>query len=448
MALQARLVLMGRRESLALQGPLELLVPVVVPVTAERPDPPGLQASLAPLVPMASLEPRESRVRAGRRVTLVPLVLRVPLDPPDLPVPPVFLDPKVPVELRAHLVLLDSLELQAESDLRAPTVTRVLLVLRELLVKTVPRVFVVTVVLPVVRETLGCVGQQAPQERRESRERMAPLVPTGHQDPRVWLDSVVLWVCLGSVEREGSLAFRDLPGNPANRELLAEAETAAPPAPSAPPDSQDLLESLAERETLGQMDPLEETVPLGSRAIAVTPVLLGPREPPELLVLQVPSAPQANRATEESLAHKDLQDPLDLLELEEWLDPKDHAETRARRARAENEDRRATEASPAFRVCLDLPVSLVTRVLLDLLAPVEQEDPLDPSVPLEKTVPTVCRARSDPLDLAVALERLVLLVLLVTLAPPAFQAPQVLASTCRPSRACPSRRRARTPCAT
>ncbi|KAG5836498.1 hypothetical protein ANANG_G00255960 [Anguilla anguilla] len=340
-----------------------------------------------------------------------------PSGSPDLPVPPVFLDPKVPVELRAHLVLLDSLELQAESDLQAPTVTRVLLVLRELLVKTVPRVFVVMVVLPVVRETLGCVGQQAPQERRESRERMAPLVPTGHQDPRVWLDSVVLWVCLGSVEREGSLAFRDLPGNLANRELLAEAETAAPPAPSALPDSQDLLESLAERETLGQMDPLEEMVPLGSRAIAVTPVLLGPREPPEVLVLQVPSAPQANRATEESLAHKDLQDPLDLLELEEWLDPKDHAETRASRARAENEDRRATEASPAFRACLDLPVSLVTRVLLDLLAPVEQEDPLDPSAPLEKTVPTVCRARSDPLDLAVALERLVLLVLLVTLAP-------------------------------
>ncbi|KAJ8358950.1 hypothetical protein SKAU_G00154750 [Synaphobranchus kaupii] len=292
---------MVRRESLAPQAHMELLVPVVLLVTVVSPDPLGLLALLVLQVQMVSLEPRESRAQADRRVTLVPPALRVHQGPPDLQAPLVFLDPKVPVELRAHPAPPDSLELPVESDLQAPTVTLVLLDLRALLVKTVQRVSVETVVPPVGRETLGCVGQLEPQERREILERMAPPV------------------CQGNVEREDSLAFRDLVVSLANKELLVEPETADPQALLAPLDSQDLLESLVERVTPDLMGPPEEMVPLESRAIAVTLVPTVPQEPPARPVPQVPSAPPANRATEERREHKDLQDLLGLLELEEWL---------------------------------------------------------------------------------------------------------------------------------
>ncbi|KAJ8259358.1 hypothetical protein COCON_G00183700 [Conger conger] len=417
---------MERRENLDLRGPMELLVPVAHLVTVVRLDRQDQLVSPVPLVQMDSLERRGSRARAGRRVTLGPPAPRGPQGPPDLPAPLVFLDPKVPVGLKAHLVPLVSLVLLGESDLQAPTVTPVPRVQPGPQVKTVRKVSVETGVLLVVREMPDCVGQREPPERRESLERMGLLVLMVHRDPRGWLGSVGSWVCQGSVEREDSLAFRDLPASLANKALLGELETVAPPAPSGPLDSRDLLESPAERVTLALTDPLVEMALLESRAIAVTQAQLEPQEPLERQVPQVPSAPQANRATEERRGqgcvcvvkrHKDLQDLLDLPELEEWLDPKDHVEIRVRQVRVERGDRKDTEASPDFRACPDLPVRAVTRVQLDLLAPVDREDPQARSAPQEKTDPTACPAQSGPLDLVVALGRLVLLVPLLEKGP-------------------------------
>jgi hypothetical protein len=116
--------------------------------------------------------------------------------------------------------------------------------------------------------------------------------------------------------------------------------------------------------------------------------------------------------------------------------------TRVRLERVAREDRRDTEVSPVCRVYLDLPVKLVTRVLLDLLDLMEQEDHLDLLGLLERMVPMVCPDPSDPLDLVVALENLVLLVPLETLVPQVPPDLLALALTCLLSLACHSTRRA------
>jgi len=180
-------------------------------------------------------------------------------------------------------------------------------------------------------------------------------------------------------------------------------------------------------------------------------VTLAPLEHPERqdpLEPPAPSDPWASRETEETLVPKDLQDLPDQLELEAWLDPKDHVETRERPARQARGDRRVTVASLDCRVFPDPRVPLVTPVLLDLLDLLELRDPLDHSDLQVKTEPTEHPDPSDLPDPAVALESLDLLVLPVTQDPqdpPDLLAP---ASTCLPSPACRSLRRARTPCAT
>jgi len=184
------------------------------------------------------------------------------------------------------------------------------------------------------------------------------------------------------------------------------------------------------------MDPQEETALLELRVTVVTQDLLAL---PALQVLPEPPAlsdPPANRETEERLVPKALLDHPDLLEPEEWLDPKDPVVTRVRLERLVREDRRDTEVSPVCRVYLDLPAKLVTRVLLDLLDLTDQEDPLDLLAPLERMVPMVCPDPSDPLDLVVALESLVLLVLPETLVPQVPPDLLALASTCPLSLAC------------
>lgn len=173
----------------------------------------------------------------------------------------------------------------------------------------------------------------------------------------------------------------------------------------------------------------------------VTQALLALPEPQVPLDPTDPSAPPANRETEERRVPKDLLDPPDLLEPEAWLDPKDLAETRERPVRVARGDRRVTEDSPVCRVCPDLPVRLVTRVLLDLPDLLDQEDPLDQLVHLERTVPMDSLAPSDPPDLVDVLARLVPLVLPVTPDPLVLPVPQALASTCLPSPASASPRR-------
>lgn len=185
-----------------------------------------------------------------------------------------------------------------------------------------------------------------------------------------------------------------------------------------------------------------------SRESAVTPDPLEhpePQDPPEP---PAPSDPWASRETEEMVVPKDPQDLPDQLELEAWLDPKDRVETRERPARQARGDRRVTVASLDCRVFPDPLVPLETPVLLDLPDLPELRDPLDHLDPQAKTDLT---ERPDPSDLpdpAVALESPDLLVLPETLDPqdpPDLPAP---ASTCLPSPACRSPRRARTPCAT
>lgn len=166
------------------------------------------------------------------------------------------------------------------------------------------------------------------------------------------------------------------------------------------------------------------------------------------LVLLVRSDPPANRETEERLDPKDLLDLWGLLELEECLVHKAHAEIRVRLGIRVREDRRDTEDSLVFRVCLGLLANLETKELLDLLDPVEQEDPQAPLVQLEKMDPMVCLDPLDPLDLAAVLERLAQLAPQETLVPPVSLAPRGPASICLLSLVCLILRRVRTPCNT
>ncbi|KAI1899986.1 hypothetical protein AGOR_G00067570 [Albula goreensis] len=226
---------MVKRASLVPQGPLELLGPVELLVTVVRLALLDLPALLDLLVQMGSPELRESKERADRRVMLEPLAPRGLQGPPDPRARLVFLDLKAPVVLKDPLVPPVSLVLLAELDLPALMVTLVLLALPVPLVKTALRVSAVTVVLQDGREMPVCEAQLEPPERRESQERTAPLVPMVLQVPKVWLGSVVLWVCLVSVEREVSLDFLDLLVNLANRVPLVALEIADPLAPSGPP---------------------------------------------------------------------------------------------------------------------------------------------------------------------------------------------------------------------
>lgn len=79
------------------------------------------------------------------------------------------------------------------------------------------------------RAMLGSVVLLVPLERRVILERMVPLVPTVPQVLRVWLVSVVLWVCLDSAVREVSPACLDHLVSLVSRELLAGVETADRP---------------------------------------------------------------------------------------------------------------------------------------------------------------------------------------------------------------------------
>ncbi|KAJ8264823.1 hypothetical protein COCON_G00139220 [Conger conger] len=369
----------AEEESLELQVLLVLLVHVELLVIAERTDPPALLGSPAPLVLTASLEPRGSWERADRKVTLVPLAPRDPLGPPDHRDPPEFLDPKAHVVLKALPVPLGSQVQQDESDLLAPTVTQVQRALLVLQVKTALKVCVETLVQLVARETLDCEGLLEPQGRRERPARMVPLVRTGPLGLKDWLGCVVSWVCQDSVGRGASLAFQDL-------------------LPCGTPRADWTFRGTWQRGKRGRWyltrvpldltDPPGEMERLESRVTVATQVPLGLLELPGPLGAQDPSAPPASRETEERQALKDLQGLQVQQEPEEWLDPKAHAEIRVRQARRAREDRRATVVSPACRVCLDLPVPQVTRVLLDLLAQVEPRAPLAQWAPAVRMVLT------------------------------------------------------------
>lgn len=128
--------------------------------------------------------------------------------------------------LRELLVPLVSLGLLAELDPLALMVTLAQPVLLALLVKTDQRVFVVMLAPQEDRETVGSVDLLVHKERRESLERMARLELMGLQVPRVWLDLVVLLVCLASVEKEASLVSLDPLENLVNKELLVPLVTA------------------------------------------------------------------------------------------------------------------------------------------------------------------------------------------------------------------------------
>lgn len=154
------------------------------------------------------------------------------------------------------------------------------------------------------------------------------------------------------------------------------------------------------------------------------------------LVLLAQLVQLANRETEERMAHKDLLAPLDRLELEAWLDPKDLVVIKVRQENLEKEVRRDTEDSPVCRVCQDLQVLLETRVLPDLL---DQLAPRDHPDPLDQLVRTVLMVSLDPLDhldLVDALESLAQLVHLVTQDLLVLLVPLALALTCLPSLGC------------
>ncbi|CAB1445080.1 unnamed protein product [Pleuronectes platessa] len=254
-------------------------------------------------------------------------------------------------------------------------------------------------------------------------ERTVLLVPWVPQVLRVWVVSAVLSVCQDSVEREASPVCPDPQVSPESREVLVAPETVDPPDLSDHLDSPDLQESPAERAMLDLMDLLVEMVLLEPRVNVVPPALLA------LLVLQalpVPPAqlvPPANRETEERLVPKDLLDLQDPLEPEECPDPKDPVVTRVRLGRLVREDRRDTEASLVCRVCPDLRVNLEIRELLDLVDLLDREDHLVLLVLVERTVQTACQDPSGPPDPVVALERMVPLVLPVTLDPPVLLVP-------------------------
>ncbi|KAG5838990.1 hypothetical protein ANANG_G00229610 [Anguilla anguilla] len=232
-----------------------------------------------------------------------------------------------------------------------------------------------TAVLLVARETLDCVGLPEPQERRESQARMDPQVQTAPQDLRVWPDLAVLWVCRDSVERGGSLAFRDLLVNQANREVQG---------------------NLAERAPLDPMDLPAEMELLASRATVVTQDLLG------LQVLRGPWGPGTRRPHRQTGRQRRV-----------WRS----RTLRASRSRWSQRHGWTSRATWRQGVCQDLPVPLVTRVLLDLPAQVEQRGPLGQWAPVGRMVRTAFLDPLDPPGLAVALEKLDLLVLLVTPAP-------------------------------
>lgn len=77
--------------------------------------------------------------------------------------------------------------------------------------------------------TLASAVLLAPVERRVIQERTVPPVPTVPQVLRVWLVSVVLWVCLDSVVREVSPACLDHLVNLVSRDPLVGVETADRP---------------------------------------------------------------------------------------------------------------------------------------------------------------------------------------------------------------------------
>jgi len=87
-----------------------------------------------------------------------------------------------------------------------------------------------------VRVMLAFVVLLVPAERRVIPERMVPPVPTVPQVLRVWLVSVVLWVCLDSVVREDSPACLDHPVSLVSRDLLVGVETVDRPDPLDPLD--------------------------------------------------------------------------------------------------------------------------------------------------------------------------------------------------------------------
>jgi len=231
LVLLAQLVPTAPRVRLELLDQPVLLELAVLLVTVVRMVLPDLLASLGLLVQMVSLVPRESWERVDRRVTPVPLALRDPQGPLDLWDLLVFLDLKEPVVLRELLVQLVSPVLLAELDLLAPTVTPVLLAPLVLPVKMVLRALAVTPVPQEDRETPGFAELLVPPERRESLERMDPLVPTGLQVPRVLLDLVVSLVCPVSVERGASPVSLDLLESPESRELQVLAVTVDPLGP-------------------------------------------------------------------------------------------------------------------------------------------------------------------------------------------------------------------------
>ncbi|KAK2851665.1 hypothetical protein Q5P01_007941 [Channa striata] len=358
---------------LDLLDPLVLLALEVLLVTVVSLVLLGLLALQDLPVQMVNLVPRERLVREDRRERLALLDLRDHLGPLDLWDLLVYLDLKELVVLRELLVPLVFLVLLEELDLLVLMVTQVLLALLVLLVKMGQKVLVVMLVPQEDMETLGFADPLANKERRESLERMENLVLMGLQVLRVWLDPVVLLVCLVNVEREAFLVSLDL--------LVR----------------------------LDQMDLLEGMELLESRESEVTLVLLVPLEPLVLLVLLDLLDPSASRETEERLVRKDLQDLLDLLVLEELLDPKDHVEIKERLVKLERGDRRVTVASLVCRVFLDLLAHQEMLELPDLQDQVVLRDHQDQLDLLGKMDPTDSLVPLDHPDLVDALENLVLL---------------------------------------
>lgn len=138
----------------------------------------------------------------------------------------------------------------------------------------------------------------------------------------------------------------------------------------------------------------------------------------------------ASRETEERLELKGLLARLEQPALEGWLGPKDLVETKERLVRQEKEDRRAIVDSLVCRVFQDLLVLLGMLEPLDLLDPVELRDHQAQLDLLEKMDLMDRQAPLDLLDHVAGLEKVVLLVLRVILAPLALRVLLALASTC------------------